>query len=223
MQALCEFTPLALRYPIPVMATVDEIRRANLALLAGELGGVRALSARLNKSESQVSQWVNASKDFKSGKPRGMRSASCREIEAALGKPTGWMDEHHADGGRPSAGVAQSVSQPETEHAPHIEWGTLMHAEKLPRLFWATLQDDSMAPRAPAGRRILFDTTIQPEAGDGVLIRDGSGGVYFRLYRSGAGARWTAHAVNAAFGDLDSERDGLQVLAVLKAEEGRWK
>ncbi len=134
-----------------------------------------------------------------------------------------WTPEQHSLAGPTKLTLAQNVSHIQREHEPHIEWGELMHADKLPRLFWATLQDDAMAPRAPSGRRILFDKSIKPEAGDGVLIADKAGIVYFRLYRAGAGARWTAHALNQAFGDLDSEHDGLRVLAVLKAEEGRWK
>lgn len=64
---------------------------------------------------------------------------------------------------------------------------------------------------------------VQPRPGDGVLVSDSSGGVYFRIYRAGRADRWTAVALNPAYGpDLDSERDGLRVLAVLKAEEGRW-
>lgn len=118
--------------------------------------------------------------------------------------------------------VAQDVSQMEMQHAPLITWGALMQPKKLPALFWIELPDDSMAPRAPAGRLICFDTTMQPRPGDGVLVADATGTVHFRLYRAGAGDRWSAHALNEAYGPLDSQRDGLQVLAVLKAEEGRW-
>jgi SOS-response transcriptional repressor LexA len=74
------------------MSTIDEIRRENLALLIAQAGGAGKLAAKIGKSPSQISQWLNASLDSKTGKPRGMRPESCREIEAAFNKPKGWMD-----------------------------------------------------------------------------------------------------------------------------------
>jgi hypothetical protein len=77
------------------MATIDEIRRANLGLLAVEYGGVGKLATQIGKSSAQVSQWINASPDSRTGKPRGLRSESCREIEIRCEKPEGWMDSPH--------------------------------------------------------------------------------------------------------------------------------
>ena len=69
---------------------------------------------------------------------------------------------------------------------------------------------------------MCFDKQLLPRPGDGVLVADRAGNTYFRLYRVGSVGRWTATAMNPAFHELDSERDGLSLLAVLKAEEGRW-
>lgn len=74
------------------MKSVDEIRRENLCILRDYYGGVRALADYLGKSESQVSQWLNASAHSETGKPRGMRPSSAREIEEKTGKPKGWLD-----------------------------------------------------------------------------------------------------------------------------------
>ncbi len=74
------------------MTTVDDIRRERLATLISEAGGVAKLANKLGKSSAQISQWLNASPDSKTGRPRGMRPDSCREIESACGKQTGWMD-----------------------------------------------------------------------------------------------------------------------------------
>jgi hypothetical protein len=216
-QAVREFTPLARRYEMAPMPTIDEIRRENLAQLVREFGTLHALSLHVNKSDSQISQWLNASADSKSGKPRRISTDSCRALEIKVKKPPGWMDEQHAP-----RGEAHDLSDFRPEDGPHVEWGDIMQRVHLPRLFWAALPDDSMTPRAPAGKMICFDSSMAPKPGDGVLVADSSSGVYFRVYRAGAGGRWTAHAINPAFADLDSERDGLRVLAVLKAEEGRW-
>jgi hypothetical protein len=76
--------------------TIDEIHRANLAVLKVRYGGVTKLSDALEKSISQVSQWLNGSLDSKTKKRRGMEDDSCRYIENKLGLETGWMDHLQA-------------------------------------------------------------------------------------------------------------------------------
>ena len=89
------------------MKTIDEIHRANMALLVAEYG-VTGMAEKLNKSNSQVSQWLNGSKNSGTGKPRGISSGSCRTIEAAFGKPQGWMDADHGETAAHRAPVDQS-------------------------------------------------------------------------------------------------------------------
>ncbi|MCK9550282.1 MAG: hypothetical protein M0R29_05960 [Aquamicrobium sp.] len=75
------------------METIEEIRRKRLHLLKSELGSVAALAACIERSSSQVSQWLNASSDSKTGKPRTINSDSARYIEKKVGKASGWMDQ----------------------------------------------------------------------------------------------------------------------------------
>lgn len=77
------------------MKTIDEIRKENLAELVKEHGGVGKLADVLERSPSQVSQWLNSSKASVSGKPRRFNSDSARYIEKMCGKPEGWMDTPH--------------------------------------------------------------------------------------------------------------------------------
>ncbi|WP_234192676.1 S24 family peptidase [Pseudacidovorax sp. NFM-22] len=79
------------------MKTVETIRRERLLELVREHRTAAGLSKLINKAPAQISQWVNQSVDSKSGKPRAMSGAIAREIEAALGKPTGWMDNPDDD------------------------------------------------------------------------------------------------------------------------------
>ncbi|HJV75375.1 MAG TPA: hypothetical protein VJ654_14205 [Noviherbaspirillum sp.] len=74
------------------MKTIDEIRRERLALLKAEYGGVGKLAEQLEKSFSQVSQWINASTHSATGKTRGISDEQCRMIEEKCEKPRGWMD-----------------------------------------------------------------------------------------------------------------------------------
>ena len=63
-------------------------------MLAEESGGIAELAhTKLKRSYSQVSQWLNASKDSKSGKARSMTSQTARWIERQCGKEEGWMDQ----------------------------------------------------------------------------------------------------------------------------------
>ncbi|MGV3727755.1 S24 family peptidase [Hydrogenophaga sp.] len=78
---------------------IEEIYRARLKLLAAEAGSQTALASKLDKSPAQVSQWINASKDSKTGKPRSMDRSTAREIEKKCGKPDGWMDQPIEDSG----------------------------------------------------------------------------------------------------------------------------
>jgi len=77
------------------MKTVDEIHRLNLAVLVEEFKGVGKLADQIGRSPSQVSQWLNASENSSTKKPRGMGSSSCRLVEKMCKKPVGWMDIEH--------------------------------------------------------------------------------------------------------------------------------
>jgi len=75
------------------METIEAINRGRLALLIKEAGSQAKLADITKKSAAQISQWLNASKDSKTGKPRSMDASTRRELEAKCGKPTGWMDQ----------------------------------------------------------------------------------------------------------------------------------
>lgn len=74
------------------MQTVEEIRRQKLAVLIKESGSQAALSEKIGKAPAQISQWLNASINSKTGKPRVMSNAIARELEEKTGKPNGWFD-----------------------------------------------------------------------------------------------------------------------------------
>lgn len=76
---------------------IDDIRRENLKLIAADVGGVTKLAERIGKHPAQVSQWLNGSKNSGTGKSRGMRTTTCREIEQQCGKPQGWLDVDHSN------------------------------------------------------------------------------------------------------------------------------
>lgn len=77
--------------------TIDQIYRENLRLLVQEAGSQVKLAAKSGKSAAQISQWLNASTDPKTGKPRAMSRGTARELERACDKPEGWMERPHID------------------------------------------------------------------------------------------------------------------------------
>ncbi len=78
------------------MKTIDEIHRDNLATIAKDLGGAGTAAELIGCSPSQFSQWLNGSENSGTGKPRGMRPSSCRQVETKCGKQMGWMDVDHS-------------------------------------------------------------------------------------------------------------------------------
>lgn len=81
----------------PKMITIEEIRRSKLRQLVTTYGGGKqsTLAGSIGVSPSQISQWINASPDSKTGKPRAMDSTTARRIESILGLAEGWMDSLH--------------------------------------------------------------------------------------------------------------------------------
>lgn len=99
------------------MKLIDDIRRDNLAALAKEFGGVAGLSRKLERSESQISQWIRGAAHSKTGKQRGMRAITARWVEQITEKPTGWLDINHEDS--PAALKAEERSPATYITSPH--------------------------------------------------------------------------------------------------------
>ncbi|MCA8430067.1 hypothetical protein [Burkholderia seminalis] len=78
------------------MKEIDEIRRDNLRIIEAEHGGPSAAAAALGMSHSQFTNLRDGAKDSKTGRPRGMRTATARKIDELAGKPAGWLDTDHS-------------------------------------------------------------------------------------------------------------------------------
>lgn len=69
--------------------TNDEIRKANLAILIGEVGKKSDLAKMADTDPAYISQVLSTKK------PRNIGDDFARKLEAACGKPRGWMDAPH--------------------------------------------------------------------------------------------------------------------------------
>ena len=81
------------------MTDIDEIRRSNLRLLEQESGSPSEAAKTIGMSLAQFSNLRDGAKDSQTGKARGMRKETARRIEEAFGKPGGWLDTAHPQGG----------------------------------------------------------------------------------------------------------------------------
>lgn len=168
--------------------TIDEIRRKNLELLISECGSLTALAAAIGRSDSQVSQWVNASVNSGTGNPRGMRSDSCRRIETMMHKPKGWMDAPN-DTIRPDHNVSPLVKQ--RPPVPLISWVQAGAWTEIvdnfapgdaeswwpcpsthgPNAFALRVRGVSMEPKFKDGSIIFVDPDRQADHGSNVVVR----------------------------------------------------
>jgi SOS-response transcriptional repressor LexA len=187
------------------MKTIDEIRRQNLAILVAGCSGVTQLAARAQKSASQISQWLNGSAHSGTGKARGMRSSSCRELERACGKEAGWMEVDHQErqyGGQDydrnvmpaamgrraiplisaiQAGAMKEILEP---YAPTDGYATLYADDEYSKWAFALeIEGDSMLPEFRPGDLVIIDPEWEPRPGDYVAAKNGREEATFKKYR----------------------------------------
>jgi hypothetical protein len=213
------------------MVEISAVRRQNLEALIAEAGTLERVAEAAGSSSVYLSQVRRQAVDRKSGRRREMGTPMARRLEAAYGKPSGWMDTAHA---YPAELITSRIAAQEPApradlpaplpvfNAPRVPWGQSMRAD-LPVVFSVVVPDDSMAPRVRLGDVIRLDRSQEARPGDGVLIVDRDGRWYFRLYSVRRPGDWEAHPINPAYQPLHGTNDGLTVIAVLTGiEQQRW-
>lgn len=192
------------------MKLLDEIRRENMAVLRDQFGSVIALANRLEKSESQVSQWINGSTHSATGKQRGMRSDSARYVELRCDKPAGWLDIYHgptAENVRPGpdiTGKVPLISSVQAGAWADIGGSLQMHeaadwvlcpVKHGDRTFCLIVEGESMRvpgskPSYDPGDIIFVDPDQVAQPGDRVVVRlDGDSKATFKQYIEEDGRR----------------------------------
>ena len=144
-----------------------------------------------------------------------------RWLELGEGAEPAWTNAHPHNGGADTRGALahQMNHSPAMIDPITIAWGLILD-KPLPALFKVVIEDDAMAPEFPRGCTVTFSTSEgPPRPRDAVLVADADGGIYFREYQVGRVGRWRAVALSHGYQPLDSEDDGLRVLAV---SMGRW-
>lgn len=206
------------------MKTLGE--RLRLGLERSPQRSQAGLARFCDVSTATVSDWVND--HIHALKADNLRKAAqylqCDRdwLGTGVGAP-GWTDEQHSkEGARSRGAVAHILSEPAPTYLS-LTWGEIMSMTKLPAEFVVSVPDDSMAPRVRTGDRVRFSTSVDARPGDGVLVRDGTGAMYFRQFRQRRPGSWQAHPLNDAYQPLDSDADQLTVVGVMVGiPEQRW-
>lgn len=179
----------------------------------------KQLAARAGMSQGTLSELET----------NGQSSGMTTQLAAACGVDAHWlatgMGDMLPDSGQPRLGLspaAHPVMLDKYTVVPTISWEALMSPESLPVVFKLAAPDTSMAPKVPQGTMVELTRNLTPRPGDGVLVRDREGHHYLRVYREKRPGHWEAYAFNEAYSPLDSQADGLVVVAVLTAVAGRW-
>ena len=151
------------------------------------------------------------------------KTTGIARLAAALGVSATWLELNEGptpEWGNPSPptrGVAHSLSleQHIVTSQQLIPWEELVNPDKLPGRFSLLVRDDAMAPLLNAGHYARFTRGGVPSPGKPVLVLDSDGNAYIRVYQAGRGDRWQAVATGPGFAPMDSETDGLRVIARL--------
>lgn len=194
--------------------------------------GKRLRSAREHAglTQEQLAQRAGvAQSTLATAEMKGAGSRKTPQLAAACGVDAHWLATGQGqmlqESGQSQVGlppVAHPVILDEITVIPRITWEDLVSRASLPLAFEVAAPDASMAPKVPQGTVVKFERELEARPGDGVLVRDREGHHYLRIYREKRPGHWEAYAINDAYSPLDSQADGLTVVAVLTAVAGRW-
>ncbi len=164
---------------------VSEIRRKNLRLvIERQFSGTAAELARaLGKQPSEISRIFSLNRHHR----RNIGSRLARQIEAVLGKETGWMDQQQFSSGDQASGwtisdtcrrvpvisLAQAKQAAVNGHfglpEPQSQNWVLVTAPVGERAFALQVVGDSMEPKFPEGVTIIVDPDVEPTHGSFVI------------------------------------------------------
>jgi hypothetical protein len=165
-------------------------------------------------SSSAAAQWKTTTQRLKGDSALGLAEFTGWPVvwwQRGIGPPPRKKDAARP----PGSGVAYELSVVPIDHPVPKSWGDVLKFRDtpLPRLFVVAVPDDALAPSTPKGTPLIFSSDAKPEPGVGVLVADRDGTPYVRRYAQGRSGAWLAQA-EGAYITLESERDGLQILAV---------
>lgn len=232
--------------------TIEEIRHQNLLALIAEAGSSAALAERCTISAVYVSQLKTGTKT-KSGKVRGVGRSLARQLEAGMGKPSGWMDVAHYSAGAIAApqardepthvrmvpiisNVAAGEFTPAHDPFPEGHGDGAIDPRSLPvpvgpRAFALRVKGDSMRESFNDGDLVVIDPDVEPRPREPVVARrDEDDEATFKMYvpRGHDDAGYPIielHPLNPHFQTLviSADHPGRIVGPMVARVSGRWR
>ena len=192
----------------------------------------RTVSASALAKHLKIS--YQAVKKVLDGKSGAFTASNNDEAAAFLGVSSRWLSRgvgaKHSSEGSELPGtqpVAHSMSDFQMQTVSPLTWEQLMSEDRngtLAESFIAVAPDDAMAPLARAGHEFLFRRASEAKPGAGVIVRDKTGGLHLRqLRQSEAPGDWIAAATNPNYRSFERKRDGVEIIAVLRAPMRGWE
>lgn len=217
---------------------IRDLRRQRLQQLLEKLGQERGAQAKLarivGKASAQISMWLNGTRSIDEQSARDMELHAGlpeRWFDALLphggplhepDPPQYWTDQHHPSEGPDLRGRGTPVAQDlihlsNTIDPITIAWESIL-ATPLPARFRVRVPDDAMVLDDPPSMRTGDWAEFVPATGaqpnQVVLLRDRDGNVYIRRYMLRRPGHWVAVARHSGYAPMDSQADGLEVLAL---------
>ena len=168
-----------------------------------------SLAKSMNISAQRLGAWKNH---------RGVSKQGAIEAERLYGCSVSWIMEGIENPPQTGKSISSgSLLNGSTVGPQLITWERIMGGD-LPEVFRVAMPDDAMAPDAEMGWEVEFVRASQGnngKPGQGVLVRDPQGNVYFRRYTEGAGSDWLAVPNKKGYRTLDSVTHEISVIAVM--------
>jgi hypothetical protein len=182
---------------------------------AAELRGLNApaeVARALEESQQTLKHW----------EARGMSQRGIVRACTLFGLSPEWLEK----GLEPM--LAHSMSH-EADTVASFTWEELMQTEDLPALFWVTLGDDAMAPRAPKGTKVRFrrakarDFELDGQYGDAVLFLAPDLTHHVRLLGQDLSHGFQLRPTNSNYASFVGSMAGLELLGIMTAIETNWQ
>lgn len=119
----------------------------------------------------------------------------------------------------PQMGVAQDLILDEITVPSTRTIDELRSMSSIPASFKLHAPDDALSPKVPRGMPLIMSATNTASPNQVILVRDRTGDLHLRRYGQAVGG-WRAIATNDAYLTLESERDGLELVAALRWVDG---
>lgn len=196
-----------------------DVYERRVAKLLELLAGIsRAeLSERSGIAASTLSRYLSSPS---SPGHKRISEINARKLERAGRKPENWLDGRAVAAPPPqphpsARGLAHDMIHGPWTLPPTLSWEEIMRSSEFPGSFVVAMPDDALAPNVPRGTRLIFEPDAEPVPLRGVLVQDATGRRYIRRYAEAPGGAWRAEALREGYVSLESERDGLALLAVM--------